>query len=245
MQKHLVRQDIDLDSAYPSSKPSRIGVCGELIGGSLATMLALTECRPGETTISAAVVGNPIVDWTALFPPDDQTRSEQADTALSETSLIGVREKLFSKPEHYHDPFASPLLFFRTPSTSLPDPFNQHLPDSTLDLPPDPYALGEDIPSAPDRLRRSHRKYPPAGSALRLPYMRIDVGQESGLRQQGEDLNHQLLKSVKYWEEEAYGAMGKETLRAKLELNEREGLGLWGEREVAEIGEWLGDVLRR
>jgi len=243
VQKHLVRYDVHLDSAYPSLTTMRVGVCGELIGGSLATMLALTECRPRDATLNAAAVGNPIADWTALFPAPE--RSESADGRISEESLIHVREELFSKPEHYHDPFASPLLFFRTPSSSLPDPYNQGLPGPSLDLPPDPYALGEDVPTVPDRLRRSHRKYPPAGSALRLPHMRIEVGQQSGVRQQGEDLAERLLKSVKYWEEEAYGAVGKETLKAKVRLVKREGVGLWGEEELTDVGEWLGDVLRR
>jgi hypothetical protein len=47
---------------------ARMGVCGELLGGSLATMLALTECRLGESRIGAAAVNNPIVDW--VFPED-------------------------------------------------------------------------------------------------------------------------------------------------------------------------------
>jgi len=243
VQKHLVQHDVDLDSAYPSSTTTRIGVCGELIGGSLATMLALTECRSRDATIGAAAVGNPIADWTALFPPPE--RSESADAPISEESLVQVREKLFSKPEHYHDPFASPLLFFRTPSSSLPDPYNQGLPGPSLDLPPDPYALGEDVPAVPDRLRRSHRKYPPAGSALRLPHMRIEVGRQSGIKQQGEDLAECLLKSVKYWEVEAHGAVGAEALEAKIRLVEREGAGLWGVKELAHVGGWLGDVLRR
>ncbi|KAI8931582.1 hypothetical protein NX059_011236 [Plenodomus lindquistii] len=46
----------------------RLGICGQLIGGSLATMLALTECREGETRIAAAAVNNPIVDW--VFPDE-------------------------------------------------------------------------------------------------------------------------------------------------------------------------------
>lgn len=45
---------------------ARLGVCGELMGGSIATMLALTECRVGESRITAAAVNNPIVDW--VFP---------------------------------------------------------------------------------------------------------------------------------------------------------------------------------
>ncbi|USP79603.1 hypothetical protein yc1106_06877 [Curvularia clavata] len=47
---------------------ARLGVCGELIGGSLATMLALTECHVGQTRIGAAAVNNPLVDW--VFPDD-------------------------------------------------------------------------------------------------------------------------------------------------------------------------------
>lgn len=203
-------------------------------------MLALTECRPRDAAISAAAVGNPIADWTALFPSPEG--SESADACISEESLAQLREKLFRKPEHHHDPFASPLLFFRTPSSSLPDPHNQGLP---LDQSPDPYALGEDVPTVPDRLRRFHRKYPPAGSALRLPHMRIDVGRRSGIRQQGEDLAERLLQSVKYWEDEAYGAIGEEALNARISLVNREGVGLWGEKELADVGGWLGDVLRR
>ncbi|KAH8722931.1 Alpha/Beta hydrolase protein [Phaeosphaeriaceae sp. PMI808] len=45
-----------------------IAVCGELIGASLATSLALTECRLGQSRITAAAVNNPIVDW--VFPED-------------------------------------------------------------------------------------------------------------------------------------------------------------------------------
>lgn len=47
---------------------AKLGVCGELVGGSLATMLALTESKLGATRISAAAVNCPIVDW--VFPTD-------------------------------------------------------------------------------------------------------------------------------------------------------------------------------
>jgi hypothetical protein len=47
---------------------ARLGVCGELVGGSLATSLALTECQVGESRIVAAAVNNPIADW--VFPDD-------------------------------------------------------------------------------------------------------------------------------------------------------------------------------
>lgn len=52
----------------PRNPLSRLGVCGELAGGSLATALALTECRVGGSGIVAAAVNNPIADW--VFPDD-------------------------------------------------------------------------------------------------------------------------------------------------------------------------------
>ncbi|KAF1936986.1 alpha/beta-hydrolase [Clathrospora elynae] len=62
VQEHLLRDE------FKRPYQARLGVCGELIGGSLATMLALTECRLGENRISAAAVNNPIVDW--VFPDE-------------------------------------------------------------------------------------------------------------------------------------------------------------------------------
>ncbi|ORY10962.1 Alpha/Beta hydrolase protein [Clohesyomyces aquaticus] len=63
---NLVR-DSSADS-NPRRHVARLGVCGELVGGSLATMLALTECRMGGSRIGAAAVNNPIADW--VFPDD-------------------------------------------------------------------------------------------------------------------------------------------------------------------------------
>jgi acetyl esterase/lipase len=50
-----------------SHKIARLGVCGELVGGGLATMLALTECRAGSKRLAAAAVNNPILDWAFPF----------------------------------------------------------------------------------------------------------------------------------------------------------------------------------
>ncbi|KAL6709976.1 hypothetical protein ACN47E_000761 [Coniothyrium glycines] len=52
-----------LQDEYRRTVLTRVGVCGQLIGGSLATMLALTECRLGESRIGAAAINNPIIDW--------------------------------------------------------------------------------------------------------------------------------------------------------------------------------------
>lgn len=92
-----------------SSSPAPIGVCGQLIGGSLATMLALTECRLGERGIGAAAVNNPIVDW--VFPdtlsslntsnPPEATGSDETslltDEQLGETQSVPTATKAASK----------------------------------------------------------------------------------------------------------------------------------------------------
>ncbi|KAI4669627.1 uncharacterized protein J4E88_009909 [Alternaria novae-zelandiae] len=62
-----VREHILIDE-FERPYLARMGVCGELVGGSLATMLALTECRVGESRIGAAAINNPIVDW--VFPDE-------------------------------------------------------------------------------------------------------------------------------------------------------------------------------
>ncbi|KAF2192988.1 alpha/beta-hydrolase [Zopfia rhizophila CBS 207.26] len=64
------------NSTFRQPHISRLGVCGELVGGSLATMLALTECRLGGSRIGAAAVNNPIVDW--VFP-DELPPLEQSE----------------------------------------------------------------------------------------------------------------------------------------------------------------------
>lgn len=62
-----VREHILIDE-FERPYLARMGVCGELVGGSLATILALTECRVGESRIGAVAINNPIVDW--VFPDE-------------------------------------------------------------------------------------------------------------------------------------------------------------------------------
>lgn len=62
IREHLLRDD------FKRPYIARLGVCGELVGASLATMLALTENRLGLSGIAAAAVNNPIADW--VFPDD-------------------------------------------------------------------------------------------------------------------------------------------------------------------------------
>jgi len=121
-----------------------IGVYGELVGGSLAMMLGLTECDAGatgtaasgssdyswatnkaritpldrgKTFVKAVVTRDAIVDW--VFPPPNPSSA-----AISSTDLLqNLRDDMFraqSHPSTYFDPFASPIHFLRTPSAAHP-----------------------------------------------------------------------------------------------------------------------------
>ncbi|KAH6629285.1 Alpha/Beta hydrolase protein [Boeremia exigua] len=75
---------------------ARLGICGELMGGSIATMLALTECRVGESRITAAAVNNPIVDW--VFPDDlpNVSASELPEPSGAEETAFPADEDLMA-----------------------------------------------------------------------------------------------------------------------------------------------------
>ena len=255
VQQHLARR-IDLDHAYPSVKAAHIGVCGELVGGSLACMLALTECRMNGG-VGAAAVGNAIVDWTSLFAADNgspastdqgeritiNAKHTAAKTVLhgrgrllSNNTLLHLRSNFFDRAEKYFDPFASPLLFFRTPASEVPSYLSSVAAEKQ--------SFEEDMSLPPSKKRRSHRRYPPAGSALRLPHMRIEVGAENELGHQGADLAEALRKSIRYWEESSYGACDRDALLRRIQLVKSEKIGLWAEHDMSSLGEWFGNTLR-
>ncbi len=284
VQKHLARSTETSNGLDQTVTYTKLGICGELIGGSLASMLALTECHDGKPGISGVAVGNPIVDWTSLFPAieeagphpsassaeslypklpgsqdialvkgiaSDPTTAKPANS-ISMESLIALRSALFSKPETYFDPFISPLLFFRTPGYDLPPDLSAYA-GLGLNAPDDDPQV-EDPSLTPVKKRRSHRKYPPGHATLRLPKMRVEVGKENVLRVQGLELVELARRSVGLWEEGGKDSVWEEDGTTKLgtgvgkervEVVEREGLGIWGEREMVEIGQWFGDILRR
>jgi hypothetical protein len=117
--------------------PVRVGVCGQLFGGTLATSLALTESRrwtartPPASVVSAAAAGNPIVDWTVPERADEDAAKRRASPSsasrhkrtswelfagsaqLPAASLVALRRRLFGGPDAYVDAFASPVHFFR------------------------------------------------------------------------------------------------------------------------------------
>lgn len=66
------------------------------MGGSIATMLALTECRVGETRFVAAAVNNPIVDW--VFPDDlaHVSPSELPEPSSSDETAFPAEEDMMA-----------------------------------------------------------------------------------------------------------------------------------------------------
>ena len=204
-------------------------------------MLALTEgigksSNPKLPGISALAVGNPILDWTTLTQTDSDGVVVRP---LSVSGLLATRTTYFPTPETYFDPFASPLLFFRTPSSEIPNDSrapNEHgLPNGN---PEDENSL-----SQPVKKRRSARKYPPAGSNLILPWTKVEVGKDWVLKDQGADLIEMMRKSYKRSEAER-PAEATNPVKREFEVMEREGLGLWDEKDVLEIGQWFGEVLK-
>ncbi|MCJ1430675.1 hypothetical protein MMC27_000025 [Xylographa pallens] len=265
-----------------------VAVCGELIGGSLAAMLALTECHANKHgAVKTLVLGKPVVDWTAMYPiassvaedltpaedegptighstkatrlkprkkkppPTDSWLTHASSPLLSASTLLQARDTLFAKPEHYHDPFASPLLFFRSASSDIPppeSPFPNHFPNS--------------VPSAPSlspaavttflKPRRAYMRYPPLGSGLVLPRTRVDVGRESVLRDQGVELAEAMGRSwALYGGQGAGRGEGGRAVRGdgngegvvNVEIREVEGEGLWGEEELVGVGRWVAETL--
>ncbi len=284
VQKHLARSTQTSNGLYQTVKYAKLGVCGELIGGSLASMLALTECHNSKPGISGAAIGNPIVDWTSLFPAKEEDESQnmappeesiysqpsgiqdgastkgsannrtkaESSGILSTEGLMNLRSTLFAKPETYFDPFTSPLLFFRTPGYDLPPTPSAFASLRINGSDNDEQVINDSVP--PIKKRRSHRKYPPSTSNLRLPRLRVEVGKENALRTQGLELVELARRSIGLWEEGGRDSVWEEDGTTKLrpgvaeervQFIEREELGLWGERRMAEIGQWFGEVLRR
>ena len=252
--RHLVHGDNghrDLDKAF-----GRVGICGELFGGSLAAALALTECHTRKAGIRAAVFGNPITDWTAIYPVAKPGQEENAplqpfkkkrkavaakvsweafakSPLLSSAAVLKARNTYFTAPEDYFDPFASPLLFFKTPMTEVPpavDPIDEVFAELDLSL------------RAFEKKRRSQRRYPGSDAYLRLPDARFWVGDQCVLRDQGIELAQGMARS-----NNLHGGpdgKGEGSGWERVEVQVKDGIGVWGETEFTEMGQWFGKVLR-
>ena len=194
----------------------KIGVVGQLVGGSLASMLALTESHLAQDRIAAAAVNSPINDW--VFPEQERTiedvlkstsaeetekpsrrkrkgkralssweASDRSEDGLSTDMLETLRKDFFKKPVNYFDPFASPIHFFRSPSVVVPQ-------DPTLIMDgEDPLSV---LASTTTKPRKAHRTFPPSNSTLILPSFRLSTGSQNPLLDSNEECVKVLRRSV-------------------------------------------------
>lgn len=222
VQEHLLPKR-SITRAGRSERVGRVCVVGELLGGSLATMLAVTECRKGEPGVVAAAVNNPLADWVQ---PDDELEVTSPKSSLAKfgqkhvgleiDDLLRARGNYFLKPETYFDPFASPLLFFRTPGTAVPLDRRSEVDDLELlsviereDFHRQQMLLSgmsnvslQNIASGPGpeelrpSLRKASRLFPNKILNLELPSFYFSTGNTSPLSDQARELSQTLRKSV-------------------------------------------------
>ncbi|KAJ5525557.1 hypothetical protein N7494_012207 [Penicillium frequentans] len=125
-------------------RPTKLGVFGSHIGGSLALMLALTEPR----AVHAVAAHEPICDWPGLDEyctheknadqgsSTKQKRSTRRKSAPADlVPLLEVREQLFASFERCFDAFASPVLFLRSAGRDIPKTFPQYLTGPEYPIP--------------------------------------------------------------------------------------------------------------
>lgn len=190
-------------------------------------MLALTECRKGEPGVVAAATNNPLVDWVApdedldvTAPKSSLAKFGSRYAGLEIEDLLRARGNYFPKPETYFDPFASPLLFFRTAGAEIPPSRRSEVDDLELlssieredfhrqqqllsgistrslqDIASGREDEGSEIkPTTP--LRKSSRLFPNKNLNLVLPSFRVSTGNASPLSDQAQELSQALRKSV-------------------------------------------------
>ena len=223
-------------------------------------MLALTECNPTRPHISAASLFNPILDWTDVIPEDRDMVSEDLtadsishpqDTEAvnrmstpSMSALMARRREIFLKPEHFFDPFASPLLFFRTPCFNLPYKYaHPALLASTEASERD--AASTDGSTTPLKRKRTYdRRFPSSGSETVFPPMRLAVSDDWMLKRQSLELQHLVGKSLRRQERKHAEEEVSEGIRPVLieEVNFSKSKST---SDVLLAVMWLGEVLRR
>lgn len=229
-----------------------IGVCGQLVGGGLATMLALTECHRS-TGITAVLVGDPVVDWVALGlsermeeRPKKSQKTKKTDQVTSpipnqteeelRQRLLNLRNHVFKSLEKCFDPFASPLLFFRTPKYELKDTRSWFPEDGDVDC----HMMQDAQDSTFVKKRLSYRAYPPLWSNLVLPQFRLETADDSPLRGPATELVQMMERSV---------GKRKDTDSVesadRFEVVTRPKWRPWNKQDMFRIGQWLGDALSR
>ncbi|KAF2224535.1 hypothetical protein BDZ85DRAFT_216616 [Elsinoe ampelina] len=277
--KHLVPSRSFLAPTFNDHSPARIGVYGEGSGAGLAAMLALTECRTKGHRIAAAALHDPLLNWVmpeevtqdldeAAMRRDSRRRpafvpSNDTDTSILR-AIVSARSELFKTPGDWFDPFASPLLFFRSSNAAIPtsDPnapvdefaelsaMNQHDfmrqqlklsamsnfagHDTGIDVEDDPVGS----------LRRSARRYPRIDSGLTLPNFRLTIGPDGVWRAQAEEFTKYVWRSMIRTDELKKQDMAAAELHAAERVFHESYDGeIQAEECLADTAEWLRDVL--
>ena len=233
--------------ASSSRERGRLAVYGDYVGGGLAAMLALTECRAGSARVVAAALSNGVLDWVDV--------GDSPLSGDSSASLLQLRKDFFTKPAHYFDPFASPLLFLESPGQDAPptaaeEPWNDLEQLSLLDREDffrEQLALSgittktATSPAAAESLqvgtsRRTSRRYPLLSSNLRLPSFHVETEADSPLHDQASAFVKRLRQSF------MRTSGGNKFGRKVLEYGE---LGDVDEGEAAARKERTADAARR
>ncbi|EKG11446.1 hypothetical protein MPH_11461 [Macrophomina phaseolina MS6] len=167
-----------------------------------------------------------------------------ASPALPSSALAHARDSLFPNPDAYFDRFASPIHFFRTPVTEYTVPIKTE--DDRASEVPSEFDVNENDEPVLEKRRRSPRLYPPTGMGLKLPVLRVSVGEECVLRDQGEELVKLVQRSV------VRDTRSEDEADRRARLTLRPGAGLWSgpfresdwREEIGAVGAWFGRVLR-
>lgn len=304
---HLVPSRAIHRPGRASNHRVKLAVCGELVGGSLAAMLTMTECRLQGPYVAAAAINEPIVDW--VFPEDDEFGDESAvdqlssfiqgletgrkprakskprhssftafaeNNVISAGALLRARSNLFRRPEDYFDTFASPMLNFRTSGVPVPQPAPPNPIDEFAELAlyerndfhRQQLKLGslsdtlksptstqdEESAESTKKPRKSTRRWPNAGSGLRIPHMCITSSITSPLCDQAGEFARYLQKSIVSQELKTAAAEGDDMAKEaaymlaehQINLNMPERMGLWSlghTQDLRRITHWIEQML--
>ena len=149
---------------------------------------------------SVAESSTPAVDSPLLLPTGVTNSS-----ALDRRFLLHLRTSSFppSSPWKYFDPFASPLLFLRTPSKDVPGPRSLEDEFTRLMLADDTDSQSKtesDGNKERQRRRKVPLKWPPPGSTgMVMPRMKITVPKDVGdnvIAAQGEEMTRLLRRAL-------------------------------------------------
>jgi acetyl esterase/lipase len=237
---------------------AKVGICGQLLGGSLGSMLALTESKATRgVSITAAALNNPIVDWIV----SDREKLELAAVEEVEKALQ-VQEKpkrtrrkkklVGTSWTHYGDSetlSTASLLSARKMLFKNADGYFDSFasPMHFFRTPGLALSIDDgDVIGTPVLARKSPRVFPPSDSRLILPAVSLTVGAQSPLLSQVEEFRDRLIRSKLRTERiDETDTRAAEIGAQLLPMIHSPSAGLWGvgkwdwQSDVERAGKWL------